>query len=162
MTRTFYSKWVYTTIFIIFFISTYNISVQFLEIKCAEHDHTLETVNTEFETTTSRFSKLDMNTCFHHVYNRNTSRTTWKHCDVYRENRGCPRGHILVTHWSKNALLRNLPGEAKRAVGPIYGGTRHGGQHDSDLSGFRAGLQRSIITYTYNIVPTVLLCTQLI
>jgi len=43
------------------------------------------------------------------------SRTTWKHCNVYRVKRGCPRGHTLVTHWSKNALLRNLPGESKRA-----------------------------------------------
>ena len=51
-----------------------------------------------------------------HVYNINTSRTTWKLCHVYRVNRGCPRGHMLVTHWSKNALLRNLPGESKRAT----------------------------------------------
>ena len=32
--------------------------------------------------------------------------------DVYCVNRGCPRGQI--THWSKNALLRNLPGGSKR------------------------------------------------
>ena len=29
-----------------------NISAEFVQIKCAEHDHTLHTVNTEFETTT--------------------------------------------------------------------------------------------------------------
>ena len=80
------------------FISNYNISVQFVEIKCAEHDYTLQTVNTEFETTTSRFTKIVTNTCFHHVYNINTSRTTWKHCHVYSINRGCPRGHMLVTN----------------------------------------------------------------
>ena len=36
-----------------------------------------------------------------------------------------------------------------------YIGIRHGGQHDSDLLGLSTGLQRSIITYTYNIVSTV-------
>ena len=59
-----------------------NISAQFVEIKCAEHDHTFQTVNTEFETTTSRFSKMVTNTCFHHVYNINTRtcpRVTWTH-----------------------------------------------------------------------------------
>ena len=93
-----------------------NIYVEFVEITCAEHDHTLPTVNAESETTTSRFSKIVTNTCFHYVYHTNTSRTTWKHCYVYRVNRGCSRGHILVTQWSKNALLRNLPGESKRAA----------------------------------------------
>ena len=53
-----------------------------------------------------------------HVYNINTSRTTWKCFHVCRVNRDCPRGHMLVTDWSKNALLRNLPGESKRA-GPL-------------------------------------------
>ena len=57
-------------------------------------------------------------TSIQHVYNINTSRTKWKHCHVYRVNRGCPRGHMLVTHCSKYALLRNLPGESKRADGP--------------------------------------------
>ena len=38
----------------------------------------------------------------------NTSRTTWKHCQVYCVNRDCPRGHMRVTNWSINALLRNL------------------------------------------------------
>ena len=53
------------------------------------------------------------------MYNTNTSRAGWKHCSVYRGvNRGCPRGHMLVSHWSKNALLRNLYlGESKRAGG---------------------------------------------
>jgi len=40
---------------------------------------------------------------------------------VYRVNRSGPRGHMLVTHWLKNALLRNLPGEWKLASG-IYTG----------------------------------------
>ena len=44
----------------------YIVFVQFIEIKYAEHDHTLQTVKTEFETTTSRLSKIVMNTCFHH------------------------------------------------------------------------------------------------
>ena len=26
---------------------------------------------------------------------------------------------MLVTHWSKNTLLRNLPGESKRAARPV-------------------------------------------
>ena len=44
---------------IIFIVISNNISVQFVEIKCAEDDHTLQTVNTEFgEKTTSRFSYL--------------------------------------------------------------------------------------------------------
>ena len=55
------------------FTSNYNISVQFVEIKCAEHDHTLQTVNTEYETTTSRLTKIATNTCFHNVYNTDTS-----------------------------------------------------------------------------------------
>ena len=38
---------------------------------------------------------------------------------VYRVNRGCPCGHMLGNHWSKNALLRNLPGESKRAYRPL-------------------------------------------
>ena len=42
---------------IICIVISNNISVQFVEIKCAEDDHTLQTVNTEFEEkTTSRFS----------------------------------------------------------------------------------------------------------
>ena len=49
-------------------------------------------------------------TCIQHVYNINTSRTTWKYCHVYRVSKARPRGHMLVTYWSKNALLRNLPG----------------------------------------------------
>ena len=44
----------------------------------------------------------------------------------------------------------------------IYVGICPGGQHDSDLSGLSARLQRSIIMYTYNFLSTVLLCTQLI
>ena len=43
----------------------------------------------------------------------------------------------------------------------VYVGIHHGGQHDSDLLGLSAGLQRSFITYTYTIESTVLLCTQL-
>ena len=39
-------------------MSDYDISVKFVEIKCAECDDTLQTVNTEFETTTSMFSKI--------------------------------------------------------------------------------------------------------
>ena len=69
----------------------FDIFVEFVEIKCAEHDQTLQTVNTELETTTFRFSKIV--TCFHNVYNINKSRTTWIHCHVYRVNRGCPSGH---------------------------------------------------------------------
>ena len=54
------------------------------------------------------------NTWCHHVYNINTSRTTWKHCHVYRVNRGFPHGYMLVTHchWSKNAMWRNLHGKS--------------------------------------------------
>ena len=53
-----------------------------------------------------------------HVYtNINTCKTTWKHCHVYHVNRGYPRGHMLVAHWSNNTLLRNQPGESKRANG---------------------------------------------
>ena len=52
-----------------------NISVQFVEIKCAEHDHTLQTVNTEIETTSSSFGKLVTNICFYHVNNVNTRAT---------------------------------------------------------------------------------------
>ena len=37
-------------------------------------------------------------------------------------NRGCSHGHMLVTHWSKNALTRNLPGESKRAAIRCSGG----------------------------------------
>ena len=48
--------------------------------------------------------------------NKRLVKTTWKHCHVYLVNRGCPRGHMLVTHWSKHALLRNLPGESKLAA----------------------------------------------
>ena len=44
----------------------------------------------------------------------------------------------------------------------VYVGIHHGGQHDSNLLGLSVGLQWSIITYTYNIVATVLLCTQMI
>ena len=118
MARTFSSKWVYTcNYFYHIYISTYNSYVQFVEIKCAEHDHTLHTANMEFETTTFKFSKIVTNTCFYQVYNINTNRTTWKCCHVYRVNRGCPRGHMLVNHWSKNASLRNLLGESKRARG---------------------------------------------
>ena len=86
-----------TTIFIDIFISDYDISVKFVEIKCAECDDTLQSVNTEFETTTSRFSKMVTNPCFYHVYNVNTSRTTWKHYQVYRVNIGYP--HKMVIFW---------------------------------------------------------------
>ena len=104
-----------TTIFIDIFISDYDISVKFDEIKCTKCDDTLQTVNTEFETTTSRLSKIVTDTYFCHVYNVNTSRTTWRHYHVYRVNRGCRRGHMLVTHWSKKALSFNLCDEPKRA-----------------------------------------------
>ena len=60
-------------------------------------------------------------TSIQHIYNINTSRTAWKQCHVYRVNRGCPCGvcrHMLVTHWSKNDLLRILPDESKRARSP--------------------------------------------
>ena len=53
----------------------------------------------QFDITTSRFSKIVMNTCFHHVYNINTRRSTWKQCRVNRVNRGCTRGYMLVTLW---------------------------------------------------------------
>ena len=56
VTRAVSSKWVYTTNYI-YYISTsnYNISVQFVDIKCADHDLTLQT---EFEKTTSKFCKI--------------------------------------------------------------------------------------------------------
>jgi len=56
VTRAVSSKWVYTTNYI-YYISTsnYNIFVQFVEIKCADHDLTLQT---EFEKTTSKFCKI--------------------------------------------------------------------------------------------------------
>ena len=82
---------------IIFIVISNNISVQFVEIKCAEDDHTLQTVNTKFG------EKIRLGLASY-VYNVNTSRTTWKHCHVYRVNRGYPRGHMLVTHWLKKAL----------------------------------------------------------
>ena len=66
--------------------------------------------------TTSNFSKIVTNFCVHHIYNYKHKRTTWKHCHVYHVDRGCPRGHNLVTHCSKNALVWNLPGELKCAV----------------------------------------------
>jgi len=44
----------------------------------------------------------------------------------------------------------------------VYVGIRYGGQHDSNRLGLSAGPQRSIITYTYNIVSIVLLYTLLI
>ena len=44
----------------------------------------------------------------------------------------------------------------------IHVRTFNGGQHNSDLLGLSTGLKRSIIMYTYNIVSTILLCTQLI
>ena len=53
-------------------------------------------------------------TSLQHMYIINTTRTTWKHCHVCCVNRGYPRGHMLVTHKSKQNLLRNLPGETKR------------------------------------------------
>ena len=58
------------------FISTYNIYIEFVDIKSSKHDLTLYTVNMEFETTASSFSKIVTNICFHHVYNVNTNRTT--------------------------------------------------------------------------------------
>ena len=98
-------------------MSDYDISVKFVEIKCVECDDTLQTVNTEFETTTSMFSKIVTDTYFYHVCNVNTSRNTCKHYHVYRVNRGYPRGHISVTYWSKNAMSLKLCGEPKRASG---------------------------------------------
>jgi len=44
----------------------------------------------------------------------------------------------------------------------LYVGIRHDVQHDSDLIGISSGLQRLVIMYTYNIVSTLLLRTQLI
>ena len=70
---------------------------KFVEINCMEYDLTLQTVNTELEITVSSFCKIVSNICIHHVYSVNTSRTTWKRSHVYRVNRGCPRGHLLVT-----------------------------------------------------------------
>ena len=35
----------------------------------------------------------------------------------FLENRGCPYGHMLVTHWSKKAQSLNLCGEPKHASG---------------------------------------------
>ena len=57
------------------FLQNVYISVQFVEIKCVELGLTLQAVNTEFETIASMFSKIVTNTCFHDVYNVNTSRT---------------------------------------------------------------------------------------
>ena len=88
--------------------------IELVEIKYLEYDLTLYTVNAEFETTLPSFSKIVTNTCFHHMYTIDTSRTTWKHSHMYRVNRCCPRRHMLFTHWSKNALWRNLKGESKR------------------------------------------------
>ena len=88
-----------------------NISIQFVEIKCVEFDLTLQTVNTELETTASSFfflQKIDTNTCVHQVYSVHTGRTMWTHSHVYRVHRGCP-----LYRWSKNAMLRNPPGESK-------------------------------------------------
>ena len=80
---------------LIFIVISNNISVQFVEIKCADDNHTLQTVNIEF----GEKIRLCLGS---YVYNVNTTRTTWKHCHVYSVNRGCPRGHM--THWSKKAL----------------------------------------------------------
>ena len=83
VTRMFSSMWMYTNIYIVFACKMYflncNISVQFVAIKQAENDHTLQTVNTEFETTAPRFIKIQY---------ISSSRTTWKHSHVYRVNRG--------------------------------------------------------------------------
>ena len=61
-----------------------NVSVQFVEINCVEHDLTLQTVKNELEITVSSFCKIVTNTCVNHVYSVNTSGTTWKHSHVYR------------------------------------------------------------------------------
>jgi len=92
----------------------YICSVRWYEMRRA-WSH-IQTVNTDFETTTSSFSKNVTNTCFQHVFNINTSRTTWKHCHVYRVSKGYPRGYLLIIHWSKNAMWRNPPRESKRAA----------------------------------------------
>ena len=64
---------------IIFIVISNNISVQFVEIKCAKDGHILHTVNKEFR------EKIRLGLASY-VYNVNTSRTTWKHCHVYRVN----------------------------------------------------------------------------
>jgi len=69
----------------------------------------------ELETTAPSFSKMVTNICFHHMYTVSTNRTSWKHSHVYCIDRGCPRGHMLVTHWTKNTLCRNPPGDSKHA-----------------------------------------------
>jgi len=63
--------------------------------------YTLQTVNMQFEITTCWFSKIVSNTCFHHVYNTNTRRSTWTHCHMYCVNRDYPHGHMVITHWLK-------------------------------------------------------------
>ena len=79
----------YTNIVIIFFCyKNSTIYVQFVEIKCVEHDLVLQTVNTEFETGASSLSKIVTNTCFHHVYSVNTS--MWKRSHVYTVNSVSP------------------------------------------------------------------------
>ena len=83
-----------------------NVSVQFVEIKCVEHDLTVQTVITELETIASSFCKIYTNTCVHHVYSVNTSRTTWKHSHVYRVHGGCPRGHMLFITGRKTPCCR--------------------------------------------------------
>ena len=78
-----------------------NISVQFVEIKCVEHDQALQNGNTDVETDASCFNKiviLVFTTCpmctqvepHGHVYHIG---------HVYHTNSGCPRGHIFIIHW---------------------------------------------------------------
>ena len=70
-----------------------------------------------FETTTYSFSKIATKTCFHQCTIETQAEprehiVTWTDCHV---NTGCPRGQMLITHWSKHALWRKLPDESKRA-----------------------------------------------
>ena len=55
-------------------------SVQFVEIKCVEHDITLQTASTEVETAESCFNPI-VTDCFQHMCNVNTGKIT---CHVYR------------------------------------------------------------------------------
>ena len=114
-------------------IVIYFLMLIFLFSSLRKNAHTLQIINTEFDTTASspldssfkQFSKHDSYEYLFSppiLYNVNTRRSTpgtWKQRQVlyvYWVNTGCPRGHILVTHWSKNAFWRNLPGDSKRAA----------------------------------------------
>ena len=117
---------------IVFFTSSMSICIPH-HLQTSSKRCTIQTVNTEFgEKTTSRFSKLVRNACFHHVY-INTSRPTWKHCHVYRVNRGCPcaRTHARYSLVEKRPVAlpyvvsRNVPtGRHTRAYARTHARTQ--------------------------------------